>query len=679
MRLLSEVIFVAKLEMSKIEIVGVLSDSKSIVDMLQRDGSVQMISSKECEGVQFNEFSSTVSDLERFFSDAKTAIAVINKYSPEKKSLMSSLGGRKELTLGELIEKNERAEEGLSVAARIIELDKKIADSNAEIQRNIVALDVLAPWMSLDIPTDFHGTKTTAAFVGVLPGAFSKDDVLSMLKNANENLELCEAEIVSSCDGQTCLVVFCPARLRQEAESALRSLGFSYPSDPTKHPPKVRSERLKKRNEELELLIKDCKEELQGLASQRENLEFLCDYLSVRVEKYKALSMFGMTDYAFVISAYAATRDAKRLKEYIESRYKAYVEIYEPAPDEDVPVVLENNKFSKPVENVVKMYSLPSKTDIDPTSVTAFFYYFFFGMMLSDAGYGLMLVIAILIILKKFKLEESTRNTLRMYLYCGISTVFWGAMYGSWWGDLFSVINTEFLGGKPLSLVIWLDPLNELMRVMVWCFGFGLVHLFTGVAVKGYSLLKQGKKFDAFCETVPTYVLVLGAAPVFLSLFMTVPEELSKLSPYVIAVGAVLVILTAGREAKSIGGKLGKGFYGLYNMLSGYLGDVLSYSRLLALGLATGVIAQVMNMIGTIPENKVLKLIVFVIVAIFGHIANLAINIIGAYVHTTRLQYVEFYSKFYEGGGTEFKPLSLKTQYYRLKDDIAANNQVTTD
>lgn len=669
----------AKLEMSKIEIVGVLSDSKSIVDMLQRDGSVQMISSKECEGVQFNEFSSTVSDLERFSSDAKTAIAVINKYSPEKKSLMSSLGGRKELTLGELIEKNERAEEGLSVAARIIELDKKIADSNAEIQRNIVALDVLAPWMSLDIPTDFHGTKTTAAFVGVLPGAFSKDDVLSMLKNANENLELCEAEIVSSCDGQTCLVVFCPARLRQEAESALRSLGFSYPSDPTKHPPKVRSERLKKRNEELELLIKDCKEELQGLASQRENLEFLCDYLSVRVEKYKALSMFGMTDYAFVISAYAATRDAKRLKEYIESRYKAYVEIYEPAPDEDVPVVLENNKFSKPVENVVKMYSLPSKTDIDPTSVTAFFYYFFFGMMLSDAGYGLMLVIAILIILKKFKLEESTRNTLRMYLYCGISTVFWGAMYGSWWGDLFSVINTEFLGGKPLSLVIWLDPLNDLMRVMVWCFGFGLVHLFTGVAVKGYSLLKQGKKFDAFCETVPTYVLVLGAAPVFLSLFMTVPEELSKLSPYVIAVGAALVILTAGREAKSIGGKLGKGFYGLYNMLSGYLGDVLSYSRLLALGLATGVIAQVMNMIGTIPENKVLKLIVFVIVAIFGHIANLAINIIGAYVHTTRLQYVEFYSKFYEGGGTEFKPLSLKTQYYRLKDDIAANNQVTTD
>lgn len=664
----------AKLEMSKIEIVGILSDSKSIVDMLQREGSVQLICSDECEGVQFNEFSSTVSELERFSLDAEAAVAIINRYSPEEKSLLAGLNGRKELTLAELIEKNERAEEGLSVASRLIELDKAIADSKAEIGRNTVALDVLKPWMSLDIPTDFHGTKSTAAFVGVLPGELSKETVLSMLQNADESLELCEAETVSSQNGQTCLVVFAPSRLKNETEIALRSLGFSYPSDPTKHPPKVRFERLEKRSAELLQKISECEKEIVSLASQRENLKFLCDYLSVRKEKYEALSMFGMTDYAFVIRAYSTARDAKRLKSYIEKHYTACVEICDIAPEEDVPVVLENNGFSKPVESVVKMYALPSKNDIDPTSVTAFFYYFFFGMMLSDAGYGLMLVTAILIILKKFKLEESTRNTLKMYLYCGISTVFWGAMYGSWWGDMFSVINTEFLGGQPFSLVIWLDPLNELMKVMVWCFGFGLVHLFTGVGVKGYMLLKQGKKFDAFCETVPTYVFVLGAAPIFLSLFMDVPESLSKLAPYVIAVGAVLVVLTAGREASSLGGKLGKGFYGLYNLLSGYIGDVLSYSRLLALGLATGVIAQVMNMMGTIPENKVIKLILFVIVAIFGHIANLAINIIGAYVHTTRLQYVEFFSKFYEGGGTEFKPLSLKTQYYRLKADIASNN-----
>ncbi|MBR2877440.1 MAG: V-type ATP synthase subunit I [Clostridia bacterium] len=659
----------AKLKISAVEIIGKLQDSKAIVDYLQRKGVVQLIKT-DYEDVTFNEFSSTVSQFDRFYSDANEALSIINKYSPEKKGLIASLTGREEISLDDLLLKSEKADEALSVCSEINDLEKQIVDSRVEIQRNNVSMDILKPWMTLDIPTNYRGTQTTAVFLGTLPGQLTREDVLTSIATSVPDSEACDVTIVSSEKGQTCIAVFAERKIEKAVEEHLRQMGFNYPTDPTKHPPKVRYERLEARNEQLQKDISDVEEKLAAFAGERENIKFLCDYLLLRKEKYQALSMFGMTDSVFVITCYSAEKYAVKFKEKLESEYACSVEIKDVAEDdENVPVILENNAFAKPVQNIVGMFALPSKTDIDPTSITAIFYYFFFGMMLSDAGYGLMMVVVLSILLKKYKFEESMRNNLKMFLYCGISTVFWGAMYGSWWGDMFSVINVEFLGGEPLNLALWMDPLARLMDLMVWCFGFGVVHLFVGVGAKGYSLLKQGRKFDAFCETIPTYVFIIGVAPIFLNLFTTVPEGFSKISPYILAVGAVLVIATAGRASKSIGGKIGQGLYGLYNLVSGYLGDVLSYSRLLALGLATGIIAQVMNMLGTIATNTVVKLLMFIVVSIVGHTVNIAINLIGAYVHTIRLQYVEFYAKFYDGGGIEFKPLSLKTQYYRLKTD----------
>ena len=659
----------AKLKVSVLEIIGKLEDSKPVVDLLQRKGVAELIKT-DYDGVMFNEFSGTVSQFDRFYSDACDALSILKRYAPEKTSITDKLSGRKEITLNEMLEKTELADSALSVSDSINSLMKRISDDRIEIQRNIVSLDILSPWMELDIPTNYHGTKEAAVFVGSFQKQLTREEILLSIANDAPYADAVDVEIVSVTKGLTCIVAFAGRKFEKQVEKALRNIGFSYPSDPTKHPPKVRYERLTKRNEDLFFDIADCEEKIKSYASERDNLKFLCDYLLLRKDKYEALSMFGMTDTVFVITCYCPERDAIKLKAYIEKRFTSDVTVKDPPEDAEVPVVLENGWFSKPVEKIVGMYSLPGKNDVDPTSLTAFFYYFFFGMMLSDAGYGLMMVVAIAIILKKFKLEESMRNTLKMYMFCGVSTVFWGAMYGSWWGDWFSVFNQSFLGGSPLNLALWLDPLKELMRLMVWCFGFGLVHLFFGVGIKGVNLWKKGQKFDAFCETIPTYVFILGTAPIFVSLFINVPDSLKALSPYVIAVGAVLVIATAGREAKSIGGKIGKGLYGIYNLLSGYLGDVLSYSRLLALGLATGVIAQVINLMGTLPSNMVLKTIMFIIVSIIGHIANLAINLIGAYVHTTRLQYVEYFSKFYEGGGVALKPLSLKTQYYRLKTEI---------
>ncbi len=357
------------------------------------------------------------------------------------------------------------------------------------------------------------------------------------------------------------------------------------------------------------------------------------------------------------------------VKKEIEKKHTAVISGFEPAEDEDVPVLLENGSFSSPVEGITKMYAMPSKTDVDPTPVMSFFYYLFFGMMLSDAGYGVVLVIGTMIARKKFKLENSMRKTLIMFRNCGISTIFWGALFGSWFGDIVQIVGREFFGKEIGSIALWFQPLDDPIKLLLYSFGLGILHLFLGVGVSFKMAWDDGRKLDAFLDTVPIYLTILGVAPLAASILTEVPQILKTVGMYVMIAGVVLLVLTAGRSSKSIFGKLFGGLYALYNTATGWLSDILSYSRLLALGLATGSIAGVINLIGTMPENKAVKLVLLIVVFIVGHTANLAINLLGAYVHTDRLQFVELFSKFYTGGGREFTPFAVNTKYIKFKEE----------
>jgi len=254
-------------------------------------------------------------------------------------------------------------------------------------------------------------------------------------------------------------------------------------------------------------------------------------------------------------------------------------------------------------------------------------------------------------------------------LFCGIATVFWGAMFGSWFGDIIQVVSKQFFGRPMGSIALWFEPVANPMTMLLYAFLFGIIHLFTGLGVRFYMLWRAGRKLAAVLDVVPVYLLVMGAAPLGANVVVAVPAIVLTAGKYLAAAGALGVVLTAGRSSKNIFGKLGGGLYGLYNTGAGYLGDILSYSRLLALGLCTGVIANVINLLGTIPGNKVVKAVLLTVVFLFGHTVNIAINIIGAYVHTNRLHYVEFFSKFYEGGGRAFTPLSANTKYFRYREE----------
>ena len=551
----------------------------------------------------------------------------------------------------------------MASAGEILRQNKIINEAESRIPQLEIRIDTLKQWTALDVPMNFRGTATTRAFIGTVPYAVSAEAIEEMLPDG------CSAEAIFSSKEQTDLFVICTREAADEAEDVLRKNAFVPLSEPDNH---TASELIDAGRDEIRKLnesIESAKSEIEKLAAERSELQFASDYLTMRKDKYEALDALGFTENTFILNGYIPEKYAEKLKKEIESKFTASIEFSDPGEDEDVPVLLENGRFSSPVEGITQMYAMPGKQDVDPTPVMAFFYYLFFGMMLSDAGYGLIMVIGTMIALKKFKLETTMRKTLTMFRNCGISTVIWGALFGSWFGDIVQVTAREFLGKEIGSIALWFEPMSDPVKLLLFSYGLGILHLFLGVAVSFKMSWDKGDKLGAIFDTLPVYLIVIGVAPIGAAMFVDVDPSLKKIGLYVMLAGVAILVLTAGRSSKSVFGKFFGGLYALYNTATGYLGDILSYSRLLALGLATGSIASVINLIGTMPENKIIKLVLFIIVCIIGHTANLAINLLGAYVHTDRLQFVELFSKFYTGGGREFEPLTVNTKYIKFKEE----------
>lgn len=663
----------AKVAMKQIEIAAVLEDSQQIMDLLQRRGIVQIEDCREIDGLNKLNVSQSVSQFDRFLETAKAAKELLLKYSSEeKKSMLAGFAPRRQITAAEFIEKSNEADVLLNKCYEINDLGKRISEDKANAVRNETLAENIAPWIKLDIPMNFTGTEFSQEFIGYFPFSINKDELMIKLAEEVPEADDIEIEIVYSDDTQTCAVVFCLKENGEKVERALRSQGFVKPTDVSPHLPKEQYDAYLSEKDRLLDDIKVCEQKLSQLSEYIPKIDFLIDYFSVRSEKYDAIGKLGISDRVFIFEGYIPAKYGDKLKNEIEEKFTAAVSVSDTeTEDENEPVLLKNNSFAAPVEPITEMYSLPSKKDIDPNGIMAFFYYVFFGMMFSDAGYGLLMVIATAFVILKYKPERQKKNTMLMYMYCGISTMFWGIMYGSFFGDIINVIRTNFLGLDSTRLYLWKDPQgNDLMSVMVYCFLFGLIHLFVGVAIKGYMLWRDGDKFGAFCETVPIFLAVGGSGPICTGMLVTIPDSVTNICKYLAIVGVVLIILTGGRSSKSIGGKIGGGLYAFYNVVSGYLSDILSYSRLLALGLVTGIIGNVINMMGTLPESKITKAVLLIVVFAIGHTINFGINIIGAYVHTNRLQYVEFFSRFYEGGGKKFRPFKANTKTLRFKEEI---------
>lgn len=652
----------AKLSMKKIELIAMLTESKKIIELLQRRGVVEICRNDDDE-LENTNVSAVVGEFEKFRSTAAQALDVIDKYAPEKIGLADMFSGKTEVEKHDFGRGAMQLEKVMGAANEIIHSSRAITECESSVSQLEIRCDILEGWRALDVPMNFRGTVTTTAFIGSVPYQITPEALEEQLP------EGCSAEAVSTSKEQTNLFILSSKACSGETEEILRRLSFAAVSEPDNKTPEELIASYKEEISRLRQDISDSEENIVRLAENRKQLRFVIDYLQMRKEKYEALSGLGFTGSTFVLTGYIPEKYTESLQKEIEAKFTASITFTDPAEDEDVPVLLENGSFSSPVEGITKMYALPGKKDVDPTPVMAFFYYLFFGMMLSDAGYGVLMVIGTTIALKKFKLDSSMKKTLTMFRNCGISTVFWGILFGSWFGDIVQVVGREFFHKEIGSIALWFQPLDDPIKLLLYSFALGILHLFLGVAVSFKMSWDEGRKLDAFLDTIPIYLIVTGVAPLAASILITVPDILKTIGTYLLISGVVLLVLTSGRSSKSIFGKLFGGLYALYNTATGYLSDILSYSRLLALGLATGSIASVINLMGTMPQNMVVKAILLVVVFVVGHTANLAINLLGAYVHTDRLQFVELFSKFYTGGGREFTPLTVNTQYIKFKEE----------
>lgn len=656
-----------KVKLVRFEIASMIDSSKDVVDYLQKRGYAHLENCNDESLIKYN-----TEDIVTGLAGQKIlvdrAVALLEKNCEIKRSLIESFTDYKTISYERYRLLSEKSEETYGRCLELLSIEEKINGNIEGLNECYATLDYLESWKKLDIVMGSKRTMSTRIFIGSFNKSITAEKIYSDIADVNSDLADCVAvEVISSSKMFTGAVIICHNSQAEDLEAALKEIDFVQIDKPYISLPSKVIESTAEKIENLKNVISNLKEQINNYKEFYDDLRFLSDHITTQIDKYKAIELAATTDSVFLVSGYMPESEAEELSFAMENNYNAYVEFSQPDFDDpEVPVLLKNNGFASGVEGITDMYSPPSNKDVDPNPVMSFFYYAFFGLMLSDAGYGILMVLFSLFAEKKLKVRGNTKKSVNMIYYSGISSIIFGALFGGWFGDLIPVICTHFLKmEKGPDLALWLDPVSNSITLLVWCLGFGILHLFAGVLLNGYKLLKNKNYTGAVFDTIPTIIFVCGFAVFGAGFLIEVPPVIKNVGNKLLIIGAVLIVLTAGRSAKNIIGKFGGGLYALYNTTSGYLGDILSYSRLLALGLVTGVIASSINLMATMPGNPIL----FVLIFIIGHTINIAINLIGTYVHTNRLQYVEFFSKFYEGEGVVFTPFRLNTKHIIIKED----------
>lgn len=670
----------AVLQMSKIQICGIRRDRKKLLEFLQRRGCVEVHTSDVCEVFSGTDVQAAKALLKKNAQDAAKADTILAHYNTEKTSPFESLKGRQAVGVSVGDEFYGKSAQILEQAHRVIALERSAEEAKAALLKLDEQEEALTPWLELPIPQSMKSTKHTSIFVGSLAGNYTADDIEEKLVRAGTGDAPIHVQVVYASKEQTCFYLIVRNKDNKAAEESLRLLGFVYPASPIHRIPADEKKAIGEKRQTLLSALEKAEQEIRDLLPAREDIRFLEDHMTMREEKYGVIEKLAVSRHTFVLNGYVASRDLPSLQSELERRFNCVIEAQGTEDDANSPVQLSNHPFTQPAEMVLESYSMPSPAEIDPTPVMSIFYYIMFGLMFSDAGYGLILVLACGALLLSFKnMEAGMKRFFSMFLWCGISTVFWGVVFSSYFGDVVNVVSKNFLGREVGIPPLWFAPLESPMKLLIFCLGIGIIHLLTAYIMKALNLVKSKQYIDVLYDVAFPIIILLCLVYILMGSAMfydmagfqiTVSAQASNVALGIAGVSMIGVILTGGRESRQWFKRFLKGLYALYNVLAGWLSDILSYSRLLALGLATGVIASVINSLGAMAGKGIVGLIIFAVVFVFGHALNFGINVLGAYVHSNRLEFVEFFGKFYEGGGRKFLPYAINTKHYIIKEEI---------
>ena len=575
----------------------------------------------------------------------RTALASLDRFAPEKKGMF-----RKRQGVSRAAFFSAESEENARTAAETINKDtRRLGEIESERTKNEALRATLAPWLTVDAPLG-GADGALAVFFGAA-GLNVTDDALKALADSLDGLLTWQQ--ASSDRSLRYLLVMCHGSVKERALSALRDLGFSTVSfrgmtGTAKENDKALAENLAA----LEKERQEIEQRIAGLGGKREALLEASDRAAIALRREEAKSRLVGTDKVFLLEGWLPADRCAEIEKTLEP-FTCAIETREPTEDEypQVPVQLKNNKLTRPLNMVTEMYSLPAYGTLDPNPLMAPFFILFYGIMMADMGYGLLMMIASVIISKKYRPKGTSGELFSLLGLCGISTFIMGALTGGFFGDFLTQLVAIVSPGTVFALPKLFDPLDDLTMILIGSMALGMVQIVTGMAISLIEKCKRKKFLDAFFEEITWWIVFIGIALL----------ALGK-GAAVLYVGCALVLLGPIVQGKGWG-KLTGVFGSLYNHVTGYFGDILSYTRLMALMLAGSVIAQVFNMLAAMPGN----VIAFLIISMLGNAMNFGLNLLGCYVHDLRLQCLEFFNKFYVDGGKPFRPMTLDTEYVDLQ------------
>ena len=552
---------------------------------------------------------------------------------------------------------------------KCIELDGdlKILKTRENHLKNIQ--EQLEEWKELDIKIeDLEGTKNTKIIAGTLP---SKDFIscLDELKKIGKEIEINK---ISEDKKQSKIIILSMSEYHSSIKKILSKYNISYFSPALEFNGTPRS------------ILKDIFEELINIEEKRklifnesiklhkENLWLYIafDYLSILKNKKDVDKYIKQTKKVIFIEGWVLKKDLDELKNTLYKKFKELEIVFsDPEEGEDIPVALKNNKFVEPFESITALYGIPKYREYDPTPLFAPFYFIFFGMSLSDAGYGLIIAALTYFALLKFKFEGTIKKFFGLFFLGGISTFIMGTIMGSWMGDALNFLpkNILFIKTYLIDTLALLDPIKNPMPLLLISLSLGVIQIYTGFIIKFMANIKENKIKAGLMDQGSWLLLISGILLFVVASAINSFAEFKVIAKYIIWAGLLSIIITQGRSNKNIILKVAGGVLRLYDLI-GYFSDILSYSRLFALGLSTAVLAVVVNnFVMLFKDIPIVGIIAAALVFILGHLFNLVISGMGAFIHSTRLQYVEFFTKFYEGGGTPFKPFKIFTKYIKVQ------------
>ena len=639
-------------KMKHLRLVAMQQERENLLRLLQRMGCVEIDEPQVQQDGQLPEGLSSpdtggLARARELRGEAERALEVLNRHAPEKGGPFQQRAAVDEGTLFD----EQALEQARQAVGQVLEADRTAAALQAELAKLGEERVALEPWLSVDVPLDMDATRHMQVQFGTLPAGADPSQVEGKLLAQTPMVRVVWAHEDRE---RRYLLLMYHQSAAAEVEQTIKQLGWSRANLRNWTGTAQDNDlRLSRQQEQVQQQLEQELARLKEFGPLRGQLQLAADRARVDIAREEGRCRLLDTQSTFVMEGWLPAESAGELELALKDS-ACVLELTDPQPEEypQVPIKLKNGLLSRCMNVITEMYSMPAYDGIDPNPFMFPFFVLFFGIMMADMGYGILMIAASLLVLLKSKPSQNTRNFMEGVLWCGISTLIVGALTGGFFGDLIpqmaKIINPE----STFQLPALFTPLDDTMAIMIGSVALGCVQIVTGMTISVVHKIRHGEFWDALFDEI-TWWIILGGTALAIFGIGTVSGV-----PVVLVVGVLMLVLGGTRKAKGFG-KVSCLVGLVYNGVTGFFSDALSYVRLMALMLSGSVIASVFNTLGATFGNVVL----FFIVAMIGNALNLALNLLGCYVHDLRLQCLEFFNRFYKEGGRPYMPLSYQTKY----------------